>query len=164
MSRRDSFRAVLLAAIRLYKRHVSPHKGYGCAYRLHSGRCSCSTLGLRAVVRFGAWRGLGVLRNRLAECGVAAEALRMRQRAVAPRGQAGFIDCDCGVPCDASCVEGACSSAACDWASCDGFDACDWGDCGWSSDTPKESRQVRRRRRRGEPVTGEHAAGEPQEG
>jgi putative component of membrane protein insertase Oxa1/YidC/SpoIIIJ protein YidD len=164
MSRRDPFRALLLAAIRLYKRHVSPHKGYGCGYRLQSGRCSCSTLGQRAVARFGAWRGLGVLRNRLAECRVAAEALRARPRSVASRGQAGFIDCDCGVPCDASCVEGACSSAACDWVSCNGFDACDWGDCGWSSDTPKESRQVRRRRRQRARPSPAPRAGEPQEG
>jgi putative component of membrane protein insertase Oxa1/YidC/SpoIIIJ protein YidD len=164
MTRREPVRALLLAAIRLYKRHVSPRKGYGCAYRLHSGRCSCSTLGLRAVSRYGAWHGLGVLRNRLAECRVAAEALRARPRSVAPRGQAGFIDCDCGVPCDAGCVEGGCSSAACDWAACDALDACDWGDCGWSSDKPAESRQVRRRRRRGEPVPVQPGAGGPLEG
>lgn len=158
MTRRDPLRALLLAAIRAYKRHVSPRKGHGCAYRLHSGRCSCSTLGLRAVSRYGAWRGLGVLRNRLAECRVAAEASRARPRGFAPRGQAGFIDCDCDVPCDAS-LAGYCLPApdgACgDWGDCD---ACDWGG---SSNKPAESRQVRRARRRGEPATIDPGPGEP---
>ena len=152
-------RTALLAAIRGYKRRVSPHKGYACAYRVHTGGGSCSTLGLRAISRFGAWRGLGVLRLRLAECRVAADALRQR-RFVPRQAQAGFIDCD--LPCDASCVDGSCidlsSCGIGDACSCEGVSegcAClDWGDCcDWGgSDTPSESRQARRRRRRGEPV------------
>lgn len=161
MSRPDPVRALLLAAIRVYRRHVSPHKGYGCAYRLHSGRCSCSTLGLRAISRYGAWRGLGVLRERFAECRVAAEALRARRRVVVSRGQAGFIDCD--IPCDASCPDACSVGDACELASCLECGDCDIGDCGWGSGTPTESRQVRRRRRRGEPVTLEPGPGEPLE-
>jgi putative component of membrane protein insertase Oxa1/YidC/SpoIIIJ protein YidD len=159
-------RSVLLAAIRGYKRHLSPHKGHACAYRVHTGGCSCSTLGLRAISRFGAWHGLGVLRLRLVECRVAADALRQR-RFVPRRAQAGFLDCD--VPCDASCVDGSCI----DLSTCGLGDACSWegaseacgcfdcGDCGgWGgSRTPTESRQVRRRRRRGEPVVIEPGPG-----
>jgi putative component of membrane protein insertase Oxa1/YidC/SpoIIIJ protein YidD len=138
-------RTLLLAAIRFYRRRLSPHKGFACAYRVHVGGCSCSMLGLRAVSRHGAWRGLGILRLRLRECHAAAEALRARRRLAASPGQAGFIDCD--VPCDASCVDSSCLDGACDLASC-----LDCGDCGgWGSSTPKESRQVRRRRR-GEPT------------
>jgi len=161
-------RTALLAAIRGYKRHVSPHKGYACAYRVHTGGGSCSTLGLRAISRFGAWRGLGVLRLRLAECRLAADALRQRHF-VARRAQAGFIDCD--LPCDASCADGSCN----DLPSCGIGDACSWegvgegcacldgGDCGdWGgSDRPTESRQVRRRRRRGEPGVIEPGPGSP---
>ena len=44
-------RDLLLAAIHGYKRHVSPRKGFACAYRVHLGACSCSTLGLRAISR-----------------------------------------------------------------------------------------------------------------
>jgi putative component of membrane protein insertase Oxa1/YidC/SpoIIIJ protein YidD len=152
---------LLLAAIRGYKRHVSPHKGFACAYRVHEGCASCSSLGLRAVSRYGAWRGLGVLRLRLALCHLAAEEQRARR--VAPRvAQAGFVDCD--VPCDGSCTD-ACEIAAC--LDCGDCGDCGWGSptgsrtrargCGWGDAQAAESRQVRRRasRRRGDPVTDE---------
>ena len=142
-------RSLLLAAIHVYRRHVSPRKRFACAYRVHVGGCSCSMLGLRAVSRYGAWQGLGVLRLRLRECHAAAGELRARRRLGAPRSQAGFIDCD--VPCDGSCVDGCSVGDACDLAGC--LDCSDIGDCGWGSSKPTETRQARRRRRRGEPVT-----------
>jgi putative component of membrane protein insertase Oxa1/YidC/SpoIIIJ protein YidD len=161
-------RDLLLAAIRGYKRHVSPRKGFACAYRVHMGACSCSTLGLRAISRYGAWRGAGVLRLRLRECHLVAQALRARHLPVRA-GQAGFIDCD--LPCDGSCIDvSSCScgdmfsaDSACEAATCVGCDGCD--DCGdWSwgrGKAPAESRQVRRRRRRGEPLQGEPAPEAP---
>ena len=147
-----------LAAIRFYKRHVSPHKGFSCAYRVHVGACSCSTLGLRAISRYGAWRGLGVLKLRLGQCRLAAEELRRAPRLVAPRGQGGFIDCD--IPCDGSCIDGcsvgdACSGGteACEIFAClDGCDdGCYWGTSNKSAE-PRPALQ-RRRRRRGEPLS-----------
>ena len=142
-------RTLLLGAIRGYKRRVSPYKGFACAYRVHEGCASCSTLGLRAISRYGAWRGLGVLRLRLEQCHLVAEEQRERRagRVTVPIAQAGFIDCD--VPCDASCVDfSACD--ACELATC--LDCSDVGDCGWWGTKAPESRQVRRRRRRGEPA------------
>ena len=149
-------RTLLLAAIRGYKRHLSARKGYGCAYRLHTGRCSCSTLGYRAVSRYGAVRGLGVLNLRLAECRL--EALRQRARRPQPRlAQAGFVDCD--VPCDASCADmSVCSDGACgalDVLSCGDDCDCGWP---WSRDPP------RKRPRRGgspDPSTWEPGPGAP---
>lgn len=60
-----------LAAIAGYQRWISPYKGFRCAYRAHTGRCSCSQLGARAIRRFGTFDGIGVLRERLYRCGVA---------------------------------------------------------------------------------------------
>jgi putative component of membrane protein insertase Oxa1/YidC/SpoIIIJ protein YidD len=145
-------RSLLLAAIRGYKRHVSPRKGFSCACRVHLGVRSCSTLGLRAISRYGAWRGLGVLRLRLRECHRVAEELRARP-AHLRAAQAGFIDCD--VPCDASCGPGdACSGTdACEIVSC-----IDWGDCGcgdWMSSRRAPPTPPRRRRRRGDPPAGQ---------
>jgi putative component of membrane protein insertase Oxa1/YidC/SpoIIIJ protein YidD len=45
-------RAFLLA-IGLYQKYLSPHKGFCCAYRTHTGRAGCSALGFRAVRRYG---------------------------------------------------------------------------------------------------------------
>ena len=153
-------RDLLLAAIRGYRRHLSPRKGFACAYRVHEGCASCSALGLRAVSRYGAWRGLGVLRLRLEQCHLVAEEHRARRRSPAP-AQAGFVDCD--VPCDASCVDGsACSLGdgcalgdACELASCAD---CGGDDCGWPWASGPSTTPVRRRRRRGEPASGASAA------
>lgn len=87
-----------LRAIRFYQRHLSPRQGFGCAYRCHTGRAGCSGLGYRAIRRFGLWRGLLILRQRLDKCGVAY------RRHFAGRGawqaQAGFCDVGCDFPCD----------------------------------------------------------------
>ena len=143
----------LLAAIRGYKRHVSPRKGFACAYRVHLGACSCSTLGLRAISRYGAWRGLGVLRLRLAQCRLAAEEARARP-VVAQIAQAGFIDCD--VPCDADCLDSAaCSCFDLSGVDCAACDDCDW----WPWRDRRTEAIVRRRWRRGDPVTREAGPG-----
>ena len=94
-------RRVLLAAIRLYQRWISPRKGFHCAYRVHTGRCGCSALGYRAIRLFGARRGLGVLRLRFEQCAL-KHALYGPRRFV-PRGERGDVDCDCDAdacPCD----------------------------------------------------------------
>ncbi len=133
-------RTLLLAAIRGYKRHLSPHKGYGCPCRVRLGLPSCSTLGLRAISRYGAWHGLGVLRLRLRACRLVREASTVRPTMPRP-AQAGFVDCD--VPCDLPCDAPHCSLGdACDFLSF--FDCCDCGDAG--SDGGDASARRRRRR------------------
>ena len=92
-------REFVLLAIRGYQRFLSPHKGFCCAYRAHTGRCSCSVLGYRAVRRFGTLDGLAVLRRRMYRCGVAhrryGSTWPARRPPIAQRG-----DCDCDFPCD----------------------------------------------------------------
>jgi uncharacterized protein len=145
-------RALLLAAIRGYKRHVSPYKGFGCACRVHLGAPSCSTLGLRAISRYGAWRGLGVLRLRLGQCRLVAREYRARPFMARP-AEAGFVDC---IACDAGCLDlgDACSfgDAACEVVGCagDADDCASWWGSRRTADVP-----LRRRRRRGDPVSGQ---------
>jgi putative component of membrane protein insertase Oxa1/YidC/SpoIIIJ protein YidD len=64
-------KAIALAAISAYQAHLSPLKGFGCAYRVHTGACSCSALGHRAIRMHGVLGGLVVLRKRMHRCGVA---------------------------------------------------------------------------------------------
>jgi len=145
----DLPRTALLAAIRFYKRHVSPRKGFGCAYRVHTGRCSCSTLGYRAVSRYGVFRGLGLLRLRLDRCHEVF--VRHHGRTLgARRGQVGDCDpgCDCG---DASaCDLGGCDLHPCDPAGHHDCSVCDCG-CGDCGDWDPGSRRKRRRERDGAP-------------
>lgn len=114
-----------LAAIQLYQRQLSPHKGFCCAYRCHTGHASCSQLGYRSIRRFGLRRGLLLLRQRLLKCGIAH-----RRHAAWPgaafRQQAGFCDLSCDLPCDGDC-------SPCDLIG-------DWGSSGKSK---QEERDVR---------------------
>ncbi|WP_396270181.1 membrane protein insertion efficiency factor YidD [Ideonella sp.] len=97
---------LVLWAIEVYQRHLSPRKGFSCAYRCHTGHASCSQLGWRAVRRWGAVGGLQVLRQRLFMCGVAYRRygpLQPARRGVyrGPRAaQQGECDIGCDAPCD----------------------------------------------------------------
>ena len=102
---------LLLHLIRAYQRSVSPHKGYGCAHRLHRQRASgCSGVGLRAIRRHGAWRGLLMLRQRLQRCAQSAKWLREQRRRQGggmwvPQAQRGECDLGCD-PTDVPCACG----------------------------------------------------------
>lgn len=129
-------RALVLMAIRGYQRYLSPHKGFCCAYRAHTGRCSCSALGYRAVRRYGTLNGIAVLRRRMYLCGVAhrryapSQPLGTYRPARPPRAQRG--DCACDLPCD---FGGGGSGGGCDLPdifrpdtcnTCNGCNGCDW--------------------------------------
>ncbi|WP_428503203.1 membrane protein insertion efficiency factor YidD [Roseateles sp.] len=128
-------RRLLLYAIRLYQRYVSPHKGFVCAYRVHTGRRSCSALGLRAVRRYGVVGGLDLIRQRTARCG----QVHRRYGAVAARRplapQRGDCDLGCDLPCDLPCdLHGprGLGSSLCDVFSCD---------CGGGSEKKQDKRR-----------------------
>jgi uncharacterized protein len=118
-----------LSAIHLYQRYLSPHKGFSCAYRIHTGRCGCSALGYRAIRMHGVLKGLGIIGQRTRLCGV----VHRRHARAALRHHAyqrGFCDIGCDAPCDAGCnlpdMRGI--SNACNYLSC-----CDAASCDWSS-------------------------------
>ena len=120
-------RRIALAAIKIYKRHLSPYKGFCCGYRTHLGRFSCSTLGFRAIRRFGVRKGIAVLRQRTALCAETSARYR-NSRIEAQRGSAP-CDLPCDVPCDFSCLPD------CDLPDCRGvgryFSCCDGCSCDW---------------------------------
>jgi putative component of membrane protein insertase Oxa1/YidC/SpoIIIJ protein YidD len=84
-------RQLALCAIQLYRRYVSPYKGFSCAYRVHTGCASCSTLGYRAIRRYGLRNGLGILSHRLDRCSF-AHGLSEKKRSSHRSSQAGFCD------------------------------------------------------------------------
>ncbi|WP_165928645.1 membrane protein insertion efficiency factor YidD [Iodobacter fluviatilis] len=102
-------RFILLLFIQIYKKYISPYKGFCCAYRAHTGRASCSTLGFRAIRRHGAFLGLAVLRQRMFRCGQAYQQHLNPYRH--PQFQRGYCDLPCDIDmCDAmDCLSG------CDW-------------------------------------------------
>lgn len=122
-----ALRTLALAAIRAYQRWLSPHKGFACAWRVHTGGPSCSALGARAIRRHGLFTGLGLLDQRLGRCGEAHRraASARRQRL---RPQAGVCDAGCDAPgCDLPCDGGHGHGSGC--SPCDLASGCDGG-CG----------------------------------
>ncbi|WP_411883958.1 membrane protein insertion efficiency factor YidD [Polaromonas sp. YR568] len=46
-------RLIAAGSIRTYQRYLSPHKGYRCAHRAHTGHSSCSEFARKLVLRHG---------------------------------------------------------------------------------------------------------------
>ena len=118
--RRTGVRHLALLLIRFYQRHISPHKGYACAYRLAYGGSGCSGIGLRLIRRYGVLSGCLLLQKRLAYCRYAHLRLRTATRVGWAHRQQGYCDppCDagcCDSPCDASCNADCGSLYDADW-------------------------------------------------
>ncbi|MEW6370144.1 MAG: membrane protein insertion efficiency factor YidD [Pseudomonadota bacterium] len=88
-----------LSAIRGYQRHLSPHKGYCCAYRCATGRGSCSAHGYRVIGRFGLWTGLALLRRRLRLCGETYPSRILVRNPVLYHQRGDCVPCDCDAAC-----------------------------------------------------------------
>lgn len=153
---KQQMKALALAAIKFYQRYISQYKGFCCAYAAYTSDASCSTLGYRAIRRYGVWDGLSVLNRRLVRCGTASRiATVARQMPMLMRRQSGYIDC------------GGCDAGGCDiplggssW-SCHDFlkilDCCSGCSCEWPTrgratsgyreGTPDNEEAVRRRSR-----------------
>lgn len=83
---------IATAGIRSYRRYISPHKGFACAYRLNCGGASCSNFAETAIRRHGIWQGFRLLRRRLRLCTQAHGMVRPRRLQRSHGHQAGFCD------------------------------------------------------------------------
>jgi len=105
-----------LWAIRAYQRYLSPYKGFSCAYRVLTGRDSCSGYGYRVIARHGLIPGWALLRRRLHACGKRhREHLAQHRpalRTARHRAQAGH----CDAPAAACDFCGGCTSNLGDFA------------------------------------------------
>lgn len=91
--------------IAMYQRFISPYKGFSCAYRVYTGRLSCSSHGYRVIKRYGIFIGVVLLKRRLRLCGSehrrhVEKRARSQRLGGYRRTQAGFCDFECD-----SCVD-----------------------------------------------------------
>lgn len=105
---------IALLMIVFYQRHISPHKGFSCAYRQHTGHVSCSNLGYRAIRRFGVFKGIGVLKMRFSNCEAVYKSHHLSMQKIS--NQSGFCDLPCDLdlltaPCEIASACGSCGSA-----------------------------------------------------
>ena len=61
--------------IALYQRHLSPRKGFRCAYGVLHGRDSCSRFASRAIREHGLVTGVRLTRRRFEHCRSASHVL-----------------------------------------------------------------------------------------
>jgi putative component of membrane protein insertase Oxa1/YidC/SpoIIIJ protein YidD len=146
------FDLFLLTLIRVYQQHISPRKGWRCAYSKLHGGTGCSGFVREAIERHGHRTAFSLARTRFQDCKSAAQTLRLQQhppfespgqqqeqerqrRATAPPASSGcdctpipdFTDC-CWVADAASSGCGPHHAAACDATACH-MAACDAGAC-----------------------------------
>jgi putative component of membrane protein insertase Oxa1/YidC/SpoIIIJ protein YidD len=128
-------RNLALALIRFYQRHISPHKGFHCAYSAHTGCASCSALGHRAIRMHGVLNGLVILRKRMHLCGVAhrRHSEPPRRPLKWQRGDCDLGGCDVGAcdgpgGCDSPGPRGKSAFRLLDCLSCGDCGSCDWPD------------------------------------
>ena len=57
-----------LVAIGGYQRHLSPRKGYACAWRIAHGGPGCSGFAKQAIRDHGLFAALPIIRRRLSAC------------------------------------------------------------------------------------------------
>ena len=117
------------SAIGLYQRYVSPHKGFCCAYRVQTGRRSCSAYGKTIASRLGFLALIEALPRRFARCKASFVALASAARsrpAVATseaedeqRKGRKDRDCDPGDACDLYDTATGADCGGCDAVPCD---------------------------------------------
>jgi putative component of membrane protein insertase Oxa1/YidC/SpoIIIJ protein YidD len=132
--------ALALGAIRLYRTHLSPRKGFRCAHHALHQTGSCSDFGLRVFADHGLIAGTALMRRRFAACAAAARALRLAMAAASGGEQAqsgeegerkrkGDAWCaGCDVPMPGLWVP-RCSGPTTEGAGCADVGVCDFGGC-----------------------------------
>ncbi|WP_179379534.1 membrane protein insertion efficiency factor YidD [Jannaschia marina] len=70
------FSRAALVGIDFYQRHVSPRKGYRCAYSVHHGGTGCSGYAKHAIRDHGLWRAIPLVHQRFRDCATAYAQMR----------------------------------------------------------------------------------------
>ncbi|MBX3726799.1 MAG: membrane protein insertion efficiency factor YidD [Xanthomonadales bacterium] len=76
---------IVLGAIALYQRHLSPRKGFSCAMRVHAGGPSCSAAVASLVRTHGVFGALPLVVERFRACAAAASAHAQQATGTASR-------------------------------------------------------------------------------
>ena len=59
---------ISIKSIVLYQKHISPHKGYCCAYRYYTGEDSCSEYTKNMIIKLGFFKSIPYFFSRIKEC------------------------------------------------------------------------------------------------
>lgn len=125
-----------LTLVDLYQRHLSPRKGFCCAYRVLHHDLSCSAYFRQQVQQQGAWDAIAPLRSRLKACQAAHQVLAAQaedaEESEDSRRRQTWDYSDCGTDCCNGSDPEACNPPRpCDQNLNGEWDCCeaDCGDC-----------------------------------
>lgn len=106
-------RLAAAGAVGAYQRHLSPHKGFCCAYRVHTGRVSCSEFGRRVLLRLGLLAFFRLMPRQFARCRAAFASIQLgsHHSPDQSRLRKAVDGCDCGL---SSCDVADCALDGCD--------------------------------------------------
>lgn len=65
-----------ILAINFYQKHISPHKGYCCAYKVYHNDASCSAYVKETIKNDGVFNSLSKIKERFQECKKASEYIQ----------------------------------------------------------------------------------------
>ncbi len=65
--------------INLYQRYVSPHKGFCCAYRVHTGGLSCSQYTKEVIQENGLFKALPLVKKQFSKCKIAYQEIQEKK-------------------------------------------------------------------------------------
>lgn len=117
-------RALAIWCIRQYQRVASPHKGFQCAYRVVTGRDSCSAFAVKSISRAGLFAGVRLIARRFRKCAavhrrhIEEDVRGYRWSVRRPGYQSGHCDVpvgDCAGDCAEAANVGDCLVYGCDW-------------------------------------------------
>ncbi|HBC9290540.1 TPA: membrane protein insertion efficiency factor YidD [Escherichia coli] len=86
---------LILLLIMFYQRHLSPRKGYRCAYSVLYQTQGCSGAVKNIIQQKGVLAGWSEIRQRFADCRLAAQTIRQKQRLGKSIRKKKNNDCDC---------------------------------------------------------------------
>ncbi len=59
---------ISIYGIEFYQKHISPYKGYSCAYRYYTGKDSCSEFTKKSILKFGFLKSIPYFVEYLKKC------------------------------------------------------------------------------------------------
>lgn len=96
-------------SIELYQKHISPHKGFCCAYGVYHDDLSCSAYAKDTISDLGVFRSIDKIRTRFKECKEASKYIQNEYKDMKKDEEIKPGKCEkCG-----QCGTDACSTASC---------------------------------------------------
>ncbi len=102
-------KTIIIFFINIYQKHLSPHKGYCCAYKVYHNDISCSEFTKNSIKNVGLFPSISIIKQRFKDCKISSEKIKEEKECCQSKGFKKFDNC----------LGNSCNT--CEVASCFGF-------------------------------------------